>query len=891
MWLLSLLTLRRSIGRSVLACSGFLLAACALILLSATTQTTAIRANQIIGQNWQPTYDLVVLPPQAKLPASTFIPADLLEGYGGGISMKQYEQIQKLPGVEVAAPIAFLGYVRLPVPGVQFTTSPLPPGYYRIDWTLRAFNGLHHIVERQERLFFYLAPSCATLSSAAFQTLQHQGILAQCGTGIPSFPSIDTGTFLMAAIDPTEENQLLHLNRSIVSGRMLTPQDRLQLDQHEPYIPLPPDKPNGPPIEVPAYDVPVVIHTQLPGQITLDATFRRVASASLSLQQVVAHGGISYLSRLPGLQTIFQGTVPMVQNDPQRFSEALLIWDGHTWKIQHYKQDESSLTFLYTPSALSYKNTTPPHAQHDPAFALIPKGVEGPEVAFRDQYPLHIGTSTQPPFVRSFYLLDPVGQFTGNTLAAQFSNPLNWLPENTYTPPPVVLRYNAQGQAVPSTTLIPTTNPAGYIMQPPLALTTLAAAQSILGNASISAIRVRVSDVTHANLTSWQRIQQVAQMIEQRTGLHVLVTLGSSPKPVLVYVPGLKQSTYTIAPLGWVEERWIFSGAAIVYLSQIEATRGLLLGAILLVCLGYLMVTFSTFATAQRRSFAVLSMLGWRPWQPAGLFLWQALVLACGGGMGGIGLALLVTTLLGAIPSWIVVWWTLPIVLGLATISVFYPLWQLWQSRPVEILHGGTSFSVGSYAEQGKQFWAFLPAIVSMALRNLARSKIWACIAVGSFFFSAAFLLIMLVGIFTFRQTLQGTLLGNFVLLQTTIPQIAGSVFAVLLTFLSVSDLLLLQVHERQQEIGLLWAVGWRFGLIRRLFMQEGVLLAISGAVPGVIVAMGILIIRHTAQTFVSPFLLIGSIVLLLVGVAALATLPALWVMNRLPIVAVLRSE
>src|SRR6266571_9178263 len=112
MWQYIFLLLKRQPGKSALASSGFLLAACALILLSATTQTTVVQANQIISQNWRPTYDLVVLPSQAQIPADQNLPADLLEGYGGGISIQQYEQIKNTPGIEVAAPIAYVGYLR-----------------------------------------------------------------------------------------------------------------------------------------------------------------------------------------------------------------------------------------------------------------------------------------------------------------------------------------------------------------------------------------------------------------------------------------------------------------------------------------------------------------------------------------------------------------------------------------------------------------------------------------------------------------------------------------------------------------------------------------------------------------------------------------------------------
>lgn len=107
MWSYIFSLFQQQSGKSVLASSGFLLAACTLILLSATAQTTAVRANQIISQNWRPSYDLVVLPPQAYIPATGVIPNDFLEGYDGGISIAQYQQIKNLPGIAVAAPIAF----------------------------------------------------------------------------------------------------------------------------------------------------------------------------------------------------------------------------------------------------------------------------------------------------------------------------------------------------------------------------------------------------------------------------------------------------------------------------------------------------------------------------------------------------------------------------------------------------------------------------------------------------------------------------------------------------------------------------------------------------------------------------------------------------------------
>jgi len=649
MWRYVFLLLRRQPGKNALASSGFLLAACALILLSATTQTTVVRANQIISQSWRPSYDLVVLPPQAHIPSTGSIPNDFLEGYDGGISIAQYQQIKNLPGIAVAAPIAFVGYVQMPVPRVVFSTQALPNGFYQLDWTLTAFNGQHQVVERNERSFFYHLSACDTDPDQLNLTvigdaLNKKDIQLDCTSStvpLSEFNTVDTGTFLLAAIDPAAEDQLVHLDKSITSGRMLSPQDDLHPDtnldisrigvcQGEQQFTIPS-------CWIPNLDIPVLFHTQLPGRITFTGSFARLATGALEPRTIVDRGGAAYLAHLQEQQTIFHGEVPLVQNDPQRFSVHQLVWDGQSWQAYGSGGDptSASLKFLYAASGLTYQRASAPNRQTNPAYTLVPSGIQGPEVAFRTLNPLHIAEVSRPnePYYAAdasflpsaFYFFNPVGTFSGDTLDAQFNNPLNWLPENTYTSPPVVLRYDAQGNPVTPTTLLPTTNHAGFLLQPPLALTTLSAAVRLRGDHIISAIRVRVNGVDAANPASWKRIQQVAALIEQRTHLRVLVTLGSSPRPTLIYVPGVKQgqfgATHSINPVGWVEERWIAIGVSILYLAQLGATRLLLLGAVLAVCLGYLVVAFSAMVTAQRREFAVLSALGWPPWQPARLFL------------------------------------------------------------------------------------------------------------------------------------------------------------------------------------------------------------------------------------------------------------------------------
>ncbi len=112
-----------------------------------------------------------------------------------------------------------------------------------------------------------------------------------------------------------------------------------------------------------------------------------------------------------------------------------------------------------------------------------------------------------------------------------------------------------------------------------------------------------------------------------------------------------------------------------------------------------------------------------------------------------------------------------------------------------------------------------------------------------------------------------------------------------LLTFLSVANLLLLQVRERQKEIGLLQAIGWRPGMVQRLFVQEGLTLALLGAIPGALVALGVLTARQADQGAIpAPFVALGAVVLMLL-VTVVATIPAIRAINRLPVTDVLRAE
>jgi putative ABC transport system permease protein len=76
---------------------------------------------------------------------------DFLSGIYGGITMPQWAQIQQIPGVEVAAPIAMVGYAQLnaevfvPVPAAALAGAGRQ--LYRISTTWVSDNGASRITQ------------------------------------------------------------------------------------------------------------------------------------------------------------------------------------------------------------------------------------------------------------------------------------------------------------------------------------------------------------------------------------------------------------------------------------------------------------------------------------------------------------------------------------------------------------------------------------------------------------------------------------------------------------------------------------------------------------------------------------------------------------------------
>ena len=198
--------LRFRSGRALALLAGMLVAATAFTVLTAAARTAQIRTVGTVSAHFRPAYDILVRPRDArsKLESATgTVQPDFLSGIYGGIAMAQYHQIEHISGVQVAAPIAMVGYgfvnadfpVWVPSADVVHSGRQL----YRATTTWVSGNGASQI--RQPPTYVYVTPDRVhqnNTTGATTETLPGGSTATPC----PATPPV-TSPFSYAALAGT----------------------------------------------------------------------------------------------------------------------------------------------------------------------------------------------------------------------------------------------------------------------------------------------------------------------------------------------------------------------------------------------------------------------------------------------------------------------------------------------------------------------------------------------------------------------------------------------------------------------------------------------------------------------------------------------------------------
>jgi hypothetical protein len=837
-------------ARTLALIAGVLVAATAFTVLTAASQTAQLRTVGTVSANFVPAYDILVRPRGARTAQENktgTVQPDFLAGIYGGITMAQYHQIQQVPGVQVAAPIAMVGYTQLqaavfePVPAAALAGSGRQ--LYRISTTWVSDNGASRVA--QPPSYLYVTPRPVTPPNGKPVT-DGTGPGCMLGNGNPlspgtnpfgtaaqsytkcwsrvnqyDFPGIshtEAGYYvtwaipvLIAAIDPQAEAELDGLNKALVSGSYLKENAGVNAG-----------------VQLP------VLASSASGMNEYALTVLQQLAAPSAMPDMNA-GWASAQASAPGR------TVATVRTSAQQAYSAVLKGLAPT---DTYRPATGG-SFTGTP-VNGYWSIGPVDYQRTTAGALTPRQEVNPAsvwhtgstfgVAMDDEdsqyrkvtaHTTKVTAQNEPPSGFTQALINVAGVF--NPARIRSFDPLSRVPLGAYQPVVAAPATAASRRALHGGDLLPSQNLGGLVSQPVNLITTLSALPELENTQlyagvpagdPISVIRVRVADVTGPDALSRARVNAVAQQIGQRTGLDVDIVAGSSPSPVTI---GLPAGKFGQPPLT-LSEGWVKKGVAVAILSAVDKKSVVLFTLILVVCVLFVGNAATAAVRGRRRELGVLAAVGWRR---SRLF---ATVL---GELAGIGLAagLLAAVIavplsaglgLGASPGRALL--AVPVAMAVAVVAGLAPAWLAARADPVSSVRPPVLAVRRAHQPRG---------ITSLALLNVARTPGRTLIGVVSLAVGIAALTLLTAVTFAFRGVVVGSLLGDAVAVQVRgVDYIAAGATAAL-GVLAVADVVFLNITERAAELATIRSFGWRDTALARLVITEGAIIGVAGSLTG----------------------------------------------------------
>jgi putative ABC transport system permease protein len=880
--------LRFGTARTVALAAGILLATTAFTVLTGASRTSQLRTVGTVTANFRPGYDILVRPRGARtrLEARTgAVQPNFLSGIYGGISMAQYRQIEQIPGVRVAAPIAMVGYtlLRLQVPVRLPAGVNALPGrqLYRYATTWVSAGGAARIA--QPPSYLYVTPnriglspggaSAEVLPGGAEVTVCSQpgsppadpfGVAAQSAgwcwskangtggafTGVPgrrAFATVDWSfPMLIAAVDPAAEAKLDGLNGAVISGRYLRPAERDgKAPGGAPAIPVLAAATSGvgeqavtqvqrlaPPLR------PVVLSTSGMGREAA-ARGRRVLTAALSAQQAYRKA-IAVSAFLPVRGYWAAGPVRY------RRGEAALIpaQVGNPPSIWRSRQ---AITALLAP----------------------PMDETATQYRMLQAHPINTAGGT--PEVHIVGTFDPA--------RVKIFDPLSRVPLGPYQPTAVAPADAAARRALGGHDLLPSLNLGGYVSQPANLITTLTSLPALESGSyfggrlhsgdPISVIRVRVSGVTGPDPVSLERIKLVAQQIALRTHLDVDIVAGSSPKPTLIDLPAGKFGQ----PRLLLSEGWVRKGVAVAILTALDRKSLVLFTLILVVCVLFVANSATAAVRSRRRELGVLACLGWTRPRLFTTVLGELAGIGLAAGSLGGAIALLASAALGLRVSPARAALALPVAMAVAVAAGLVPAWIAARAEPLASVRPPVLAAGRGHHPSG---------VTTLAAVNLARTPGRTLVGVLSLGVGVAALTLLVAVTLAFRGVVVGSLLGDAVAVQVRGVDYIAVAATVALGVLAVADVVYLNIAERAAELATIRSFGWPEAALTRLVVTEGAMTGAAGSLAGAAAGLA------AAATFtgtLSPRLWAAAAVAAAAGVlvSAGSAVPPSQLLRRLP--------
>jgi hypothetical protein len=819
-------------NRSLLL-AAVLLAGLAPAVAGVTSQAQ-VRVVGVVDENWRGVYDILVRLPGARTleeAEHNLVEPNFLTFTGsGGITVEQWEAVRELEGVEVAAPVAVVGFLETnafqPLVFLDASVLPEQTTLYRLVARTWTTDGVTDRVLVEEEHFLVLPPPAPTGwhtfdggPGYAGEEFDH----AYLDVGRRTSGS-RLGTRIMApvvAVDPVAEAALLGISPG-------------------PFAPLAEMVVEGVERTVGGF----AAERLLPGGYLSNLGIRQLQRRQENLDAAVVPLVVSerFYARLLASVEVFQVGDPVVidpSDDASALDQAMAAAElpkEVTVGLAHGDYSDVLRPFVITPMVLQWPGAPVP--DEPPASVFLPAefvaslpgplryGSTEPRAGsdavslrldtvgdgYRHLVEVEIARLEGAPDFESFpFLFGAVGTFDLGDVPLP-DNPLSWAPLGAYEPPGSWFVAGPDGVGSAPVELSPTFDVTGLLQPPPLAYTDIEGARMLRGNAPIDAIRVRVAGLAGFDEAGRAKVETVATAIVE-LGLEVDVVAGSSPQPVDLYVPGYFEDG---SDLGWVEQRWSTLGAAervLTGLSRLNQQLLMLAVAVAGLVAGGLQLVGAAARTSQA---GLLWVLGWSK----GRIVWWLWAESVAAGMVVLGVGVVSWRWMGMDPAAVAaVGAVVALLIGFGLAGA---LWATGQRRR----------SIGRSRLWNRLVsWVRPDRAAGYSLRRLLARPAMASVTVASLAVGAAAVTVAAVAVVTATDLAGPTLLAGYGAVSLRGYQVAMVALAAIAGFGLFALTVRTERRHRTDEFEVLRSVGLPRPTLRRILTWQQGLVA-AGAAP-----------------------------------------------------------
>ncbi|MER5640567.1 FtsX-like permease family protein [Kitasatospora sp. NPDC002227] len=864
--------LLRRRGRALALAAGILVAATSFTLLTSAVTTSRAETVGTVQANVRSAYDLLIRPPGATTALEQQhgqVESNFLSGIFGGISMAQYQRIKSLPGVDVAAPVANIGYLQIsshltldvsafldsgarnqllrirPVLSTGLGSYPMADQYLYLtrdpittvdprpqggltpelqvqrtgakDYTVCWYFNWDHTGGPGGPYSNADPAGLRPLGPTAFTPDDRTYLTCESGQGKASVSLPIAYPVLLSAIDPAAESRLVGLDSAVTSGRMLKENDAPRTTTAK----------SGGGYNHPEVTVPVLLSARAMSAGTIAADVQRLdADPSALPDRLDGPAAHAYVEGLPGT------TVGSVHTDLasgfQNLDTASGSSSGTYWTVGPvgYRATPQGLVALTRPA----QSTDVWRSNSATGGWVWMAPEENTGTQFRSVTPRPPSDCRGVQGLCGTVVPDrspsPVLDFVGRYDAAELRtfSALSDVPLETYQSPAVTGADAASRTALGGSPLLPDRNLGGYISQPPTLLTTLSSLSAFTGSrltpdaqatAPISAVRIRVAGVTGVDAASQARVNAVAAAIRTAyPSLDVDVTVGSSPVPQTIVLPGGVR----------VVEGWTTKGVALRILSAVDAKSAVLFVLVLVVCALFLGQGALASVRSRRTEIGTLRCVGWSAGEVFRLVLGELLVIGTAAGAAGALLAYALATAFGLHTSAAKAALVLPTAVLLALLAGLPPAWRATRLGPLDAVNPPVAAVRRARAVR---------SVPGLAVRNLLRVPGRSLLGAAGLALGVAAFTVLLGVTLAFHGEVAGSLLGDAVVARARAVDFASVALSLLLGAAGAVDVLVLSQRERAADLAVLRACGWSGRELTRLALTEGVCLSAFGGALG----------------------------------------------------------